>query len=138
MPGREISSALFPLACSAAAPSRLRHALSSVRLLSLVRCDTGAHFAAVVIANSLEGALLRVSLDTEFAPGGLRALQWAAAKFPLALKSAQIHRDVEHQPKGKIVHQHGGSPIGDEWQRDTRDRQKAHVHAHIFDEVKCH
>ena len=61
----------FPLACSAAAPSRLRHALSSVRLLSLVRCDTGAHFAAVVIANSLEGALLRVSLDTEFAPGGL-------------------------------------------------------------------
>ena len=51
----------FPLACFAAAPSRLRHALSSVRLLMLLHWKQDAHFAVVVIANSLEGALLRVS-----------------------------------------------------------------------------
>ena len=50
------------LACSAEAPSRLRHALSSVRLLMPLHWEQDAHFAAVVIANSLEGALLRVSL----------------------------------------------------------------------------
>ena len=54
----------LPLACSAAAPSRLRHALSSVQLLMLLHREQDAHFAAVVIANSLEGALLRVSLVT--------------------------------------------------------------------------
>ena len=54
----------FPLACSAAAPSRLRHALSSVRLLRPLHWGQDAHFAAEVIANSLEGALLRVSLVT--------------------------------------------------------------------------
>ena len=54
----------LPLACSAAAPSRLRHALSSVRHLMPLHWGQDAHFTAVVIANSLEGALLRVSLVT--------------------------------------------------------------------------
>ena len=53
------------LACSAAAPSRLRHALSSVRLLKPLHREQDAHFTAVVIANSLEGALLRVSLSCD-------------------------------------------------------------------------
>ena len=51
------------LACSAAAPSRLRHALCSVPFLMLLHWEQDAHFAAAVIANSLEGALLRVSLS---------------------------------------------------------------------------
>ena len=55
--GRQVS-----LACSAAAPSRLRHALSSARLMMLLHWEQDAHFAAAVIANSLEGTLLRVSL----------------------------------------------------------------------------
>ena len=54
---------MYPLACSAAAPSRLRHALSSARHLILLHWGQDAHFAAVVIANSLEGALLRGSLS---------------------------------------------------------------------------
>ena len=60
---RAIRSYAFSLACSAAAPSHLRHALSSVRLLMLLHWEQDAHFAAVVIANSLEGTLLRVSLS---------------------------------------------------------------------------
>ena len=59
MPGRARS---LTLACFAAAPSRLRHALSSVQLLMPLHWRQDAHFAAVVIANSLDGALLRVSL----------------------------------------------------------------------------
>ena len=47
------ASGRFMLACSAAAPSRLRHALSSVRLLMLLHWKQDAHFAVVVIANSL-------------------------------------------------------------------------------------
>ena len=57
-----VRSTAFPLACSAAAPSRLRHALSSAQHLMPLHREQDAHFTAVVIANSLEGALLRVSL----------------------------------------------------------------------------
>ena len=57
-----IRSYAFSLACSAAAPSRLKHALSLVQLLMPLHWEQDAHFAAVVIANSLEGTLLRVSL----------------------------------------------------------------------------
>ena len=62
---RAIRSYAFSLACSAAAPSRLRHALSSVQLLMPLHWGQDAHFVAAMIANSLEGALLRVSLDTQ-------------------------------------------------------------------------
>ena len=61
MPGRVQT---LSLACSAAAPSRLKHVLSSVQLLMRLHWEQDAHFAAGVIANSLEGALLRVSLIT--------------------------------------------------------------------------
>ena len=64
------SRAELPLACSAEAPSRLKHALSSAQHLSLLHCDAGVHFAAGVIANSLEGALLRVSLEPRKSPLG--------------------------------------------------------------------
>ena len=58
-----IRSYAFSLACSAAAPSRLKHALSLVQLLMPLHWGQDAHFAAEVIANSLEGTLLRVSLS---------------------------------------------------------------------------